>query len=738
MISFLSKTWFPLPFAKHFPTHFIIFAFMKNTRSLILLRFIIFFLPFFFILPQTQAQENKIVELFAKGDTDATLALVRKTISKHPDNAVALYYSALIESDASSPAFSTDSAYRHLWLAKKYFNMEQNKEKMKKWGLTFASFRSYNDTICQRALSLALDSNTVSSLAHFLQFYQKANPDFRRQATLALEEATFRKAEKSGKEQDYRDFIRAYPSGKYTPVAWEYVYSSNYDHIANSTNPDTLKNYLKKFPRSPHRDKVIRRIDSLQFSSSVQPDDWESYRDFLNSFPQNSFYAIAEDTLYNVFLRSSDYDLRHELMEYGATYFSGPRRVDMLRLYHDYLCSDGDAVTIVNFYEQYDDPIFDDIRDEEIRWAKAADSLSLYRSFDPGMTKRYDDYISHALDKDLAFVAIQRVISPHLARSDKKAALITLRHYRSLYSDSTMRNAQLLDNLISLLSAPEEKNIKPQFLGDVINTEAEEYSPVPTSDENTLYFCGRFRSDCLDEGKHGTEDVFSSTKGKNGRFTTAKLEKSISTINHNEAPLAISSDGNRLLLFRDGVIGEVRKLANGNWSTFSELPAEVNLNDWQSDACLSPDGKAILFAAECEENYNTNTHRFYHGEHMHASDIYVVYRDSDDNIIGPINLGHVINTRYSDRSPQLSSDGMTLFFSSNGHGGLGHRDIFVSKRLSPDSWTEWSEPVNLGSQINTEGDEGEFRINHNATRIYYHRVGERRNIDIFYKPIPKF
>lgn len=683
------------------------------------------------------AQENKIVDSYVQGDHATTLSLTRKTLAKHPDNAVALYYTALIEADKQSDIFSPDSAYRHLWLAKKHFNMEQNKEKMKKWGLTFASFRANNDTICQRALQLAIDENSVESYQHFLKVYQKAIPDYRHQASHALEEATFQKAVKSGDEKDFREFIRAYPNGRHTPEAWEYVYSSNYQRVANSNNIDSLKNYLKKYPRSTHRTEVVHRIDSLQFIASVNPNDWETYRDFLNANPQNSFYAAAEDTIYNTFLRSSDYDLQLELIEYGATYFSGPKRVDMLRRYHDYLCSDGDSYTIVGFYDQYDDPIFDDIRDEEIKWSRIADSLDLYRTFDPGKTKRYDEYIAHAMDKDLAFVAIQRVISPHLARSDRKAALITLRHYREMFTDSTQRNAQRIDNLIELLSENEDKNIKAQFVGDGINSSAEEYSPVPTSDEQTLYFCGRFRSDCLDEGKHGTEDIFCSTKNKNGKFSSAILEQSISSLHHNEAPLCISSDGNRLLVFRDGVIGEVRKLTNGKWSSFTELPTEVNMNEWQSDACLSPDGKAILFAAECAENYNTNTHRFYHGEYMHASDIYVVYRDSDENIVGPINLGHVINTRYCDRSPQLSADGMTLYFSSNGHGGLGHRDIFMSRRLSPDSWTEWSEPVNLGAQINSEGDEGEFRMNHAATRIYYHHVGERRNIDIFYKNMPK-
>jgi outer membrane protein OmpA-like peptidoglycan-associated protein len=53
-------------------------------------------------------------------------------------------------------------------------------------------------------------------------------------------------------------------------------------------------------------------------------------------------------------------------------------------------------------------------------------------------------------------------------------------------------------------------------------------------------------------------------------------------------------------------------------------------------------------------------------------------------------------------TPYVAADGVTMYFSSNRPGGLGDNDIWMTKRLDK-SWTKWSEPVNLGAPINTEG-----------------------------------
>lgn len=76
----------------------------------------------------------------------------------------------------------------------------------------------------------------------------------------------------------------------------------------------------------------------------------------------------------------------------------------------------------------------------------------------------------------------------------------------------------------------------------------------------------------------------------------------------------------------------------------------------------------------------------------------------------PVNLGTVINTIGFEISPFLSPDGKRLYFASNGHRGLGGSDIFYSNRLD-DSWTNWSAPVNLGNVINTEGFDAYFSMN---------------------------
>ena len=80
----------------------------------------------------------------------------------------------------------------------------------------------------------------------------------------------------------------------------------------------------------------------------------------------------------------------------------------------------------------------------------------------------------------------------------------------------------------------------------------------------------------------------------------------------------------------------------------------------------------------------------------------------------PINLGNQINTSFQELSPTLSSDLKTIYFASNGLQGFGSFDIYSSERLD-DTWHHWSTPKNLGESINTEGRE-----------LYYRTYGEMR------------
>ena len=87
-----------------------------------------------------------------------------------------------------------------------------------------------------------------------------------------------------------------------------------------------------------------------------------------------------------------------------------------------------------------------------------------------------------------------------------------------------------------------------------------------------------------------------------------------------------------------------------------------------------------------------------------ADDLYVSFKKPDGFWSEPRNLGPQINTRLQDVSPTLSSDGRRLYFSTNGRQGRGSFDIYYADRLD-DTWTNWSKPVNLGPDVNTPGRE---------------------------------
>ncbi|VAW47226.1 OmpA/MotB [hydrothermal vent metagenome] len=98
-------------------------------------------------------------------------------------------------------------------------------------------------------------------------------------------------------------------------------------------------------------------------------------------------------------------------------------------------------------------------------------------------------------------------------------------------------------------------------------------------------------------------------------------------------------------------------------------------------------------------------------------DIYICLKDEDGNWSAPDNLGPTINTSGFEISPFLSEDGKILFFSSDGHGGYGDADIYMSRRLY-DSWGIWSKPINLGNNINSKSFDAYFFLSENKDAYF--------------------
>jgi len=87
-----------------------------------------------------------------------------------------------------------------------------------------------------------------------------------------------------------------------------------------------------------------------------------------------------------------------------------------------------------------------------------------------------------------------------------------------------------------------------------------------------------------------------------------------------------------------------------------------------------------------------------------SEDIYVTFKGGSGQWSEPRNLGRNINTSLQELSPSLSDDHTLLYFSSNGRQGYGSFDVYFAQRLD-DTWAKWSAPVNMGASVNSEGRE---------------------------------
>lgn len=111
------------------------------------------------------------------------------------------------------------------------------------------------------------------------------------------------------------------------------------------------------------------------------------------------------------------------------------------------------------------------------------------------------------------------------------------------------------------------------------------------------------------------------------------------------------------------------------------------------------------------------------GEYSFGKEDLYVLKKKGTKWSKPMHMGARINTVGFEMSPFMASDNRHLFFSSEGHNSFGSADVFMTVRLD-DTWTNWSKPINLGPNINSESFDAYFSLNEARSEAYFASMGE--------------
>ena len=269
----------------------------------------------------------------------------------------------------------------------------------------------------------------------------------------------------------------------------------------------------------------------------------------------------------------------------------------------------------------------------------------------------------------------------------------------------------------------------PVNMGDSINSPNAEYFPSFTVDGEQMFFTRR-----LPNGRSYQEDFYRSYK-QNGQWTIARPVTELNT-SGNEGASYMTPDGQYLFFAAcaDMLSDDARKthgscdifLAKKSGNQYMnpiDLMEPLNTGSWESQPCFSADGRTLYFIKKVTTaGGKTNT------------DIYVSQLDEQSNWTTPVSVSDKINTPMNEQSVFLHPDGQTLYFTSDGHPGMGGEDIFYC-RLQPDN--TWGDPVNIGYPINTVNDEFGFIVGPDGNTAYFvsDRPGGKGLLDIYSFPL---
>ncbi len=271
-------------------------------------------------------------------------------------------------------------------------------------------------------------------------------------------------------------------------------------------------------------------------------------------------------------------------------------------------------------------------------------------------------------------------------------------------------------------------------LDENVNSNVSELNPLLSPDGKTLYFSRKNHPDNIG-GVNDKEDIWFSELGNDGKWT---LSKNMGPEFNNAGPnfvnaVATTPDGNSVLILGNKYMPNGKMLAGvsmstniaGKWTKPMAMNIENDYNfNEKANYFLANTKKTLIMSIEREDSKG-------------GRDLYVSFQKQDSIWSEPLNMGAILNTANEESAPFLASDDKTLYFSSNGFSGFGGSDVYVSTRLD-DTWMNWSEPQNMGPDINSKLDDLFFNIPSTSEFAYYSRGITEDNADIYRVKLPVY
>ena len=563
----------------------------------------------------------------------------------------------------------------------------------------------------------------------------------------------------------YSDFIRAYPRSPFVTFARDGLYQlvmatedlEAYDEFVRRHNkheemgalwkrfyalyrsqrgPASVQDFAKAYPDYPFPEELEADQRQVQtgleqpfYDQIVATEDVLLILDFLQQYPQSPYVAKLEVPFYKSLVKNP---LLRGTQAFLKAYPRSVHYDDVLALHYNSLAQDGELGTLNQFMMEHPEYKNIERQQKDLELAETGAALNLKGPMPEDAAARYENYIQAAAPKERAWVALQRCIAPDLAKGDHKAALATVQRLAPHFGPSDPRITQLQSLLIAPVSSPaqlvdlsQQFNQKNMRLCDVAMDHSRLIFSTPKADATyALWEAQRKGQEWLPPRPL---EVLEQLAASGAQLDDLSYDQQVSF-------WSIVGEDNSVNLWYAHK-KETEWMIPTSLEPFGKQPSS------QSDGYLSAGGQALLFASDATQGVlhhaGQSLSEDFHGSGKGNWDLFVKLRNAKGQWTTPINLGDVINTPYEERHPFLHPDGKTLYFCSDGHGGMGRLDVYRCTRLD-DTWTQWSTPENLGASFNSPDNDFPQAVSLDGQWFYWMRQSaDEKTLTVFEATLPK-